>query len=146
MPDNITGIMTSKAVFYAMELAAMERYASFKDYISEMSVNLSSSEIKRIAAEIQQSRKPETVRDCFFVDEDGAAHIFITGPLENAPDPCAIMFNIEMTTAHSQTARDCLKYPGWAQRPLNKRVDFCVSSVATTHWIIPQFIRKPIHL
>ena len=31
MPDNITGVMTSKAVFYAMEQAAMERYAAHKD-------------------------------------------------------------------------------------------------------------------
>lgn len=98
MPDNITGIITSKAVFYAMEPSALERYASFKDYVSEMSVNMSSSEIKRITAELQNARKPETVRDCFFVDEDGVAHIFVTGPLENAPDPCAIMFNIAMTT------------------------------------------------
>jgi ClpP class serine protease len=88
--------MTSKAVFYAMEPAAMERYASFKDYISEMSIGLSTEEIKRIKTEIQSAR--EETRKCFFVDEDGAAHIFVTGPLENAPDPCAIMFNIEMTT------------------------------------------------
>ena len=98
MPDNITGIMTSKAVFYAMEPSHLERYASFKDYISDMSVNLSSSEIKRITSEIQNARKPEAVRESFFVDENGAAHIFVGGPLEPKPDACAIMFGIDMTT------------------------------------------------
>ncbi len=96
MPDNITGIMTSKAVFYAMDPAYLERYAGFKDYISEMSVNLSHDEIKRITAEIQTART-ET-RESFFVDDEGAAHISVSGPLEPKADVCAIMFGIEMTT------------------------------------------------
>lgn len=96
MPDNITGIVTSKAVFYAMDPATLERYASFKDYIGEMSIGLSTSEINRIRAEIKTAR--EETRKSFFVDESGSAHIYVTGPLENAPDPCAVMFDIEMTT------------------------------------------------
>lgn len=85
-----------KAIFYAMDADYLRKYADFKDNISAERVNLSTDEIKRISAEIQSSRSSS--RELYTVDDSGAAHIAVTGPLEPKPDPCAVMFDIDMTT------------------------------------------------
>ena len=79
-----------------MDLKSLEAYAEFKDKISLESVNLSTSEIKRISAEVQGERSAN--KKLFTTDENGTAFITVAGPLEPKPDVCAIMFDMEMTT------------------------------------------------
>ncbi len=86
----------SKYIFYAMEPAALLKYAEFKDKISAETLDLSPDKIKALSAQIQESRADG--RELFTVDEEGTAHITVAGPLEPKADPCAIMFDIEMTT------------------------------------------------
>lgn len=59
-------------------------------------VSLSSDEINKIKLEIGQARKDSL--KLLMVDEEGTAHIAVSGPLEPKPDACAIMFDIDMTT------------------------------------------------
>lgn len=68
----------SKSIFYAMIPAELRKYAEFKDKISAESINLSNDEIKRISAQIQETRADG--RELFTVDEEGAAHIAVAGP------------------------------------------------------------------
>ncbi len=86
----------SKNIFYAMDADYLRKYSAFKDKISAEKINLSTDEIKRISAEIQAARADG--RELYSVDESGNAHITVSGPLEPKPDPCAIMFDLEMTT------------------------------------------------
>lgn len=83
-------------VFYLMDYNYLQAYTDLKNRISAGSVNLSDEVIGKIKAQIQEFRADG--RELFTVDEDGAAHITVAGPLEPKPDPCAILFDIDMTT------------------------------------------------
>lgn len=84
-----------KAIFYAMDADYLRKYADFKDKISVEKLNLSTEEIKRISANIQNTREG---KELYSISEDGTAYIPISGPLEPKPDPCAVMFDLDMTT------------------------------------------------
>ena len=94
--SNFTGLPSSTAIFYAMDPAALKKYAAFKDKISVEQLKLSADEVKKISLQVQESRADG--RELFTVDDEGAAHIMVTGPLEPKPDVCAIIFDMEMTT------------------------------------------------
>lgn len=87
--------MSFKTAFYAMDINYLEKYASLKDRISAESVKLSTDEVKRISADIQESRNSQKKK---YTVIDNIAYIPVMGPLEPKPDPCAILFDIDMTT------------------------------------------------
>jgi len=79
-----------------MEQSSLQAYIEHKNMIAEQSINLSSEEIDRIKAELQEFKSGDRV--LFTVDDNKTAHMSITGVLEPKPDPCAIMFGFDMTT------------------------------------------------
>jgi|GEM_PF-4507506 len=89
----------SNAVLYAMDEQYLQSYIDHKNNISAMLATgkINDATIEKVRAEIDGYRSEKT-KNLYTVDADGTAHINIAGPLEPKPDPCAIMFDIEMTT------------------------------------------------
>lgn len=98
----------SRVVFYAMDKTYLQAYIDHKNEIATAvaSGRYTESDIMKIKAEISDARSDS--RELYTVDADGAAHIMICGPLEPKPDPCAIMFDQDMTT-YSDIINACNK-------------------------------------
>lgn len=90
--------MPNKYVLYAMDEMHLQAYIDHKNDLAALlaSGSYSASDIERVSAQIQEIRSAD--RELYTVDENGTAHISVAGPLEPKPDPCAILFDIEMTT------------------------------------------------
>ena len=80
---------------YAMERNSLQSYIDHKNLINDNQINLSAAEIDRIKAELTEYKSGDRV--VFTKDENNEAHMNITGVLEPHPDPCAIMFGLDMT-------------------------------------------------
>jgi len=89
----------SKAVLYAMEPAYLQAYIDHKNEISAAvaSGKVSAEMIDRVKAEMS-GYHDENKKCLYEVDPQGVAHINVAGPLEPKADPCAVMFDLEMTT------------------------------------------------
>lgn len=89
----------SKAVFYAMDERYLQEYIDGKNQIAAAvaSGKISAEMIDRVKAEMSDFHA-EQKKELYTVDDQGIAHITVAGPLEPKPDPCAVMFDIEMTT------------------------------------------------
>jgi len=89
----------SNAVLYAMDEQYLQSYIDHKNNISAMLATgkINDATIQKVRAEIDGYRNEKT-KQLYTVDADGTAHINIAGPLEPKPDPCAVMFDIDMTT------------------------------------------------
>jgi ClpP class serine protease len=81
-----------------MDEMHLQAYIDHKNDIASLLASgaYSAADIERVSAQIQEMRAAD--RELYTVDESGTAHISVAGPLEPKPDPCAILFDIEMTT------------------------------------------------
>ena len=88
----------SKTVFYAMDPVYLQAYIDHKNEIAAAiaSGNYGQDVIEKVKAEIGAYRDEK--KELYSADQEGVAHINVSGPLEPKPDPCAVMFDIEMTT------------------------------------------------
>ena len=89
----------SKAVLYAMDERYLQAYIDGKNEIAAAvaSGKISAEMIDRVKAEMSDFHD-ERKKELYTVDDQGVANITVAGPLEPKPDPCAVMFDIEMTT------------------------------------------------
>ena len=79
-----------------MSIGALQEYIDFKNNIAALAADMTPEKIEAIGNKIQTQRSDG--RELLTIDESGNAHINIIGPLEPKADPCAIMFDIDMTT------------------------------------------------
>ena len=86
----------SRFIYYAMSIGALQEYIDFKNNIAALAADMTPEKIEAIGNKIQTQRSDG--RELLTIDESGNAHINIIGPLEPKADPCAIMFDIDMTT------------------------------------------------
>jgi|WetSurMetagenome_2_1015567.scaffolds.fasta_scaffold08452_2 ClpP class serine protease len=88
----------SRIVFYAMDKVHLQAYIDHKNDISAALAagRYDAGYIEKLKAEIDEYHNED--RELYTVDGDGTAHIAVCGPLEPKPDPCAILFDQDMTT------------------------------------------------
>lgn len=86
----------SRFIYYAMATGPLQEYIDFKNNIAALSADMSPEKIEAIGNKIKAQRTDG--RELLIIDENGNAHINVIGPLEPKADPCAIMFDIDMTT------------------------------------------------
>ena len=86
----------SRFIYYAMATGPLQEYIDFKNNIATLSADMSPEKIEAIGNKIKSQRADG--RELLIIDENGNGHINVIGPLEPKADPCAIMFDIDMTT------------------------------------------------
>ena len=86
----------SRFIYYAMAPGPLQEYINFKNNIAALAADMSPEKIEAIGNKIKTQRSDG--RELLTIDESGNAHINVIGPLEPKADPCAIMFDIDMTT------------------------------------------------
>lgn len=106
-------------ILYAMEPEALEEYRKMSAELRETKKGMSAADIIAAKNEILQAAQindidpDKSISLHYSTDENGIAHIPVTGMLTNSVDPCAAFFGQSVTTYNfiSQTALDADNNP-----------------------------------
>ena len=84
--------------FYALEKTSYDNYLRFRSDLTLLRATATPETIEKVKSEtLQFIDQSNQLNNMFFVDDDGSAHVLITGQLAEKPEICASLFGIDQT-------------------------------------------------